>query len=350
MSSDTDNHIVISLTGEGYFGPKLRELGITVHSLGLNKRNFLIRLPKLFYILKNTHADVIQTWMYHADLIGGLASYLLGYRNIYWGIRNTEIPQSKFSTTYIVILVNAVLSHFIPKRIICNSKSGSEAHIKLGFKENKLRVVHNGYQNKSSRSNYKSQKIIRSKYGIPAGSQVCGTIGRCDILKGHKYLISSLSDVVYNSDCDLCFVFVGKGAEGLKIYLDPIKKEFGAKFSYFVKEHLDDVDEILSALDIFCLPSISEGFPNALAEAMLLGIPCVATNVGAVREMLGDVTEVVAPADTQALGRSISDLLKMNKEQKQQIGQRNRERILTFFDIETMKQSYHIVYQEDQSQ
>ncbi|MDA9153798.1 glycosyltransferase, partial [Planktomarina temperata] len=286
--------------------------------------------------------------MYHADFIGGVASYLIGYRNIYWGIRNSNIPQSKFSTTYLVIILNKVLSHFVPKKIICNSESGREAHIKLGFKESKLCVVHNGYKKKCLRNNDRLQQEMRSKYGIPTTAQVCGTIGRYDVLKGHKYLIASLSDVISKSDCELCVVFVGKGSRGLAVYLDSIKSKFGTKFSFILLEHVDDVDEVLSALDMFCLPSISEGFPNALAEAMLLGIPCVATNVGAVGAMLGDVSQVVAPADPLALGEALIELLKMNNKQKQQIGKRNRERILKMFDIATMKKNYYSIYSSDE--
>ncbi|MGE8636156.1 MAG: glycosyltransferase, partial [Achromobacter piechaudii] len=83
-------HTVVSLTDEGIYGERLRAAGVTVHALGMKRgRVSLGGFLALRRLIANSRADVVQTWMYHADLIGGLAARMAGVRAIAWGIRNS---------------------------------------------------------------------------------------------------------------------------------------------------------------------------------------------------------------------------------------------------------------------
>ena len=96
-STTEENHTVISLSSAGKYGSKLQALGVPIHTLNLNnKLSIFSGIFKLISLLnqKNRNSTIIQTWMYHSDLIGGLVARVLGHKNILWGIRRTVIHLS----------------------------------------------------------------------------------------------------------------------------------------------------------------------------------------------------------------------------------------------------------------
>ena len=113
--------VVLSLTTVGPVGEKIKDLGIPVYSLGMGKR---FRDAALFFklvkLVKKHDPDLVQTWMYHADLVGGLAAKIAGYNNVLWGIRNNnlELDAVRVSTIWTAKLC-AKLSSLFPNKIIC---------------------------------------------------------------------------------------------------------------------------------------------------------------------------------------------------------------------------------------
>ena len=140
-----NEHIVISLKQTGKYFSLLKNLGIKVYSLDLNYLSFykFIYLIKLLRILK---PDIAQTWLVHADLIGGIASRIAGVKNIIWNIRysNLEIRKAKL-TTILIIKLLAKLSYFIPKLIIIVSKKAKKVYEFEGYHKKKIKVIANGY-------------------------------------------------------------------------------------------------------------------------------------------------------------------------------------------------------------
>ena len=107
-------HVVISLTGMGKYGPIIERSGIPVHCLNMNKGLFgWLGLFKLGYLLRINKAAVVQTWMYHSDLIGGLIAWIVGIRNIYWGIRHSDLNEK--TTKWTTILVARLCAHISKK-------------------------------------------------------------------------------------------------------------------------------------------------------------------------------------------------------------------------------------------
>ena len=103
--SDTiQNHIVISMTGEGKYKLMLRNVGIDVYCLNMNNnRAYFKGFLKLLKLLRKLKPDIIQTWMYHADFFGGLAAKIAGIKKIFWNIRNSNLDKkSKFSTKLVL--------------------------------------------------------------------------------------------------------------------------------------------------------------------------------------------------------------------------------------------------------
>ena len=113
-------HTVISLTDSGIFGERLRVAGVEVHTVGMARGRFSLRgFMRLTRLIRSAEADVVQTWMYHADLIGGLAARYVGQRAVCWGIRNSGAYLEKSSASARLMLrLSARLSSRVPAAIV----------------------------------------------------------------------------------------------------------------------------------------------------------------------------------------------------------------------------------------
>ena len=108
-----------------------------MHALNARSLRYVPRvLWKLSRLIRASRPDVVQTWMYHADLIGGLAARLAGNRRVIWGIRCTNLPHAKMSTQFVVTLC-AFLSRYVPRVIVCCAQSARDVHVARGYAETK---------------------------------------------------------------------------------------------------------------------------------------------------------------------------------------------------------------------
>ena len=121
--------------------------------------------------------------MYHADLIGGIIAKLAGIKHIYWNIRHTTLEkgQSKKSTILVAKLC-ALLSRFIPKKIICCAHKAVEIHAELGYQKSKMVVIGNGYQLEQFAPNAYEGKKLRLELTL-AEQTILGMVGRFDAQK-----------------------------------------------------------------------------------------------------------------------------------------------------------------------
>src|SRR5882672_5649392 len=141
----TRNTAVVSLTALGVIGESLRAQGVRVHTLGMSSvLDTPITLWRLVRLVRQYQPRIVQTWMYHADLLGGLAARLAGSCAVVRGIRSTTLPQGPLSVMFWLIRLCAICSHVVPHRIICCAKSAKEVHIKLGYPAHKMTVIPNG--------------------------------------------------------------------------------------------------------------------------------------------------------------------------------------------------------------
>ena len=124
------------------------------------------RLPLLREWLEKEKPDIVQTWMYHADLFGGIACRLAGIKQVFWNVRNTQIPQKGLSVTLSVIKICAFLSKFIPKKVICCAQSALESHVNLGYRKEKMVVVPNGFETTNKVLSIKQVNDLKKKFNV----------------------------------------------------------------------------------------------------------------------------------------------------------------------------------------
>lgn len=351
IADKKNKHRVISLMGFGKYGPVLRDNNITVDTLNMQQGKFTFRgFYKLYKILKECKPSAVQTWMYHADLIGGVAARFVGIKNISWGIHHSNLTPGdcKKSTIYIAKLCG-YLSSFIPKNIICCADASAKVHSNIGYCQSKLKVIYNGYE--LDLFNDKKIKVshIKSEFNIPDSIILLGMVGRFHPFKDHENLIQALG-LLKAQSYDFKCLLVGQGITSDNKNLVNWLISNNVKDDVILAGARDDIPDIMNAIDIHLLSSSSEAFPNVLNEAMACGTPCVSTDVGDASLIIGSTGWVVSPKDSEELAKGIilaltvkdSDLNDWDLRKKQ-----SRARVERNFSIASMVKKYDKIWRDE---
>lgn len=345
-SGSNSEAVVISLTSLGVIGEYLRARGVSVHALGMSSpTGFFITLWRLVQLIRKYRPAIVQTWMYHADLIGGLAACLAGSCAIVWGVRCTTIPQGRLSITYWLVRLCAALSHLIPDRIICCADSAKAAHIKLRYAENKMIVIPNGYD--FSAFEYDEALRLKARIQLRINEQdvVIGVVGRFDPLKDFYNFVSA-SALVAERYKNVKFLMVGRGNEASNATLRGWIENVSLVDRFILVGQRTNVAHFLSAMDIFCLSSVNEAFPNVVVEAMAMKLPCVVTRAGDAAIILDDEDYVAPVKDSVALANVLLKMCHLGPVARRSIGERNAEKVRNRYSIDVIRQKYVEAYAE----
>jgi len=334
------SHIVIALTPAGDMGQRLREDRIDLIVFDF-KRAPLSEFLRLLSLMRKSRPDVVQTWMYHADLIGGLAAKLSGTRAIAWGIRHSNLPHDKTRVSVrIVARFCAWLSPWVPAAIVSCSEEAARVHKRLGYRGEKFVVIPNGFDLSRFAPNERARGSLREEWGIGEGQQLVGFVARWDPQKDHPNLLAALAQVA-RSRPDLRCALVGRGMDTGNEALSELVKMRGLQRNVILAGPREDVPTVMNALDLHVLSSMSEAFPNTVAEAMACGTPCVVTGVGDAALIVGDAGWVVPPRNPIALGDAIETaLVRIARDGRDTVAHRCRQRIEENFSLERMANAY----------
>ncbi|MGR3174885.1 MAG: glycosyltransferase [Candidatus Scalindua sp.] len=293
----------------GFFANKLVKEGIDVKILHISTSRNPLSIYKLYKLLKNRKFDIIHTHAYSAGTIGRISAFLAGVPVI---ISHNHSVYDYYNRYYHFV---EWLLCLITDKIICVSDIVKKfANETQRINAKKLITIHNGLDSEYTVSE-KRTSGLRKVLDIPADHSIICTIAHMEEHKGIKYLLESAS-LLLQSRNDISFLLVGEGAlkEELKILSTDLKIE---KNVIFTGER-SDIPEILSLTDIFVLPSLREGMPLSILEAMDCGKPIIATNVGGVPEIVKDGVNgiLVSPKDPEALYSAMNELLDDRKRQE----------------------------------
>ena len=338
------NQIVVSLTSIGEVGIQLQKDGIVVHAIGMRSAlNLPAAILRLVQLIRNENPDVIQTWMYHADLIGGIAARVAGKYPVIWCIRSTTIPQGILSFTYWLVRLCGLLSHLIPSKIICCANTAKSAHLQLFYPEKKIKVIPNGYDFKPLLEKISSSQESREKLSIKENEIIIGVVGRFDPLKDFYNFISAAA-IIASQRKGVKFLMVGRGNEWSNPTLRHWIEEAGLAELFLLVGQQTDVPYFLSAMNIFCLSSVQEAFPNVVVEAMAMELPCVVTRAGDAADILCDERFIVPVNNSKALADSLLKVCELSSHDRQIIGQSNAKRVRNKYKIEKISKEYFEAY------
>lgn len=340
-------HVVLSLMGPGKYGPLLENAGVSVYCLGMPKgRLSFFGLWRLWRLLRSERPDVVQTWMYHADLVGGIVARIAGIRRIFWGIRHSDLSLEKTRrSTMVVAKACALLSRWVPLGIICCAQKALEAHKALGYASHKMRVIPNGFDLNTFQPDTQARTRLRTEFGVAPELPLLGMVGRFDPQKDHVNLFRALA-VLKEGGHDFRCLLAGSGVDGSIALLTNMLKELGLQDEVLLLGPRTDIPAFMNALDVHVLSSCSEAFPNVLAEAMACGTPCVTTDVGDAAVIVGDAGWIVPPSNPRALADALGDALRSlrHPESWSRLQLKARQRIAENFQINTMVEKFNRVW------
>ncbi len=345
-----DQHEVVSLTDAEKYGSKLKALGISVTCLNMPRgRLTLSGIWRLLRQIKKVRPDVVQTWMYHADLLGGVLARLAGCRNIVWGIRHTSLDSKLTSRrTIAVARLCAHLSRFIPRQIACCAEKSYEAHVALGYSARRMRVVSNGYDQSLFCPDPDAGRNLRATLNLDVSETVIGFVARYEPIKDHASLLNALA-LLRERGRKLVCLLVGTDMDRENAELTEMIADLGMTDQVHLLGQRNDIPAVMNALDLHVMSSASEGFPNVLAEAMACGTPCVTTDVGDAAAILGGTGRVVQPRDSTALADAIVGLLAERGTSGWDARcDAARQHIVAHFSIEKMVSSYRNIWSDAQ--
>ncbi|NOZ51526.1 MAG: glycosyltransferase [Gammaproteobacteria bacterium] len=344
--ADHFNCHIISLSGEGTMGPLIRELGVPVTTLGMRGgRLSLSGLVKLRRVVREFQPDLIQGWMYHGNLGVNLARALApGCPSLVWNIRHSlyDLGNEKLMTQK-VIRLNKFFSTS-PDALLYNSQLSRKQHESFGFSSLNGRVIPNGIDVQKFCFSDEARKRVRLELSIPVDTQVVGHVARLHPMKDHPAFLRVAVKLALKYPT-LHFLLSGLGVSFESEILEQLVPA-QVRDRFHLLDERDDVSELMSAMDIFCLSSAwGEGFPNVIGEAMAAGVPCVATDVGDSAIVIGDVGVAVPLRDEEALAAGIESLLSMPREERRALSVRVRERIETSYTLTVIVEQYVALYE-----
>jgi glycosyltransferase involved in cell wall biosynthesis len=339
---------VFSLTTTGELGARIAELGIPVEALGMRPG---VPSPGRFFRLaarlRRLRPDLVHTWMYHADLLGGLAARCAGVRSIVWGIRNSTLdPVSTKWSTRAVVRLCGWLSPWLPTRILSCSEVAVGVHARLGYHSRKMSVIPNGFDLARFRPDFAARASVRADLGVGTDDPLIGVMGRFDPQKNHLGFVKAAA-LLRKSVPRVQFVLAGARVDPQNTALMDAVAAEGLGDVMHLLGLRQDMARLMAALDVLVLPSVyGEAFPNVVGEAMACGVPCVVTDVGDAGYIVGDTGAVVAPGDVQALVENIAALLSKDRRAYEQLSLAARNRVLTHFEIGRVVGRYEELYEQ----
>ena len=335
-------HTVVSMLDEGIYGLQLRECGATVHTLGMARGRLTLRgLRRLYRIVRQAKPDVVQTWMYHADLVGGVVARLAGVRAVVWGIRHTNLdPEFSSFRSRAVASLCVHLSGRVPAAIACNAREAARVHQALGYRADRFAVIPNGYDLGMFSPDKAGRHRVREEWGIGPREMLLGMVARWDPQKDHTNLLRALGLLAGRGMAFRC-ALVGSGMAADNRSLSDLIRKMGLQDRVILGGPRDDIPALMNALDLHVLSSANEAFPNVVAEAMACGTPCVVTDVGDASVIVGDTGWVASPRNAPELAERIQDAFEaLAGVGHELISERCRARIVEKFSLQKMVDAY----------
>ncbi len=325
-----------ALIRDGWLGAALRTRGVPVTMLQYRPKRFFPTLRDLVGLIREKQVALLHTHEFFMNTLGLMASRLTGVplvatvhgKNYYTDRFRRRVAYRLVGRCgQQVVTVSEDLKHFLAERV--------------GIPSDRIRLVPNGIPVDEDPSKERVS-LLRKSLSLDHHSKVVGSVGRLDPVKGHRYLIEGAVHVVRRCP-RVVFLIVGGGT---------LLEELQAKARLLAVDshirflgHREDVRDILAICDVFVLPSLSEGTPLALLEAMAAGVPPVATRVGGVSGVAedGKTGLLVPPADSQTLAESIVRLLE-DRTLAKRMGQSAQEVVAGRFSLTRMVHAYQEIY------
>lgn len=346
--------IVLKQTGTGNtIGTQMIAAGIPM--LALEQKGSLMSpaaLRRLHVELQAFAPDVISGWLYHCCLLAtALAGMLARRPAVVWHFRCSTFSSLRHTPVrFLTQRMLRVLAPLTAPVMVSNSRVAVADHAALGFdaRPERWHIIHNGIDTRHYRPDPHDRQAVRRELGIAANALVVGCVGRLVPEKSYDTMLQAMAAVLRMLPAEtaarLHFVGMGQGVSAANPAFNALMPPGLPADRLHLLDKRADVARLLRALDIYVLSSVSEAFPNSLAEAMASGLACVSTAVGECPEVLALPDCIVPAGDAERLASRIAALAATDEGQRRAIGDGNRQRIMERFTLAHMVERFDAVF------
>jgi glycosyltransferase involved in cell wall biosynthesis len=338
---------VISLSAEVPLAGDIRKLGIEVDVVEApaSVTGAWSTLTGVTRLLRRAKPDLVQTWLYHADLVGGLTARRLGVP-VLWNVQSSTLdPSGIRARTLRVVKACALVSRFVPRAIVSCSHVAVGIHQDIGYRAT-FRVIPNGTDLDIFRPDADARREMRAEFGLDDSTPVIGMVARFHPMKDHPNFLAAAAKLAATHP-HVRFLLCGLDLDPSNKLLANLIRDYQLERHVVLMGMRRDVSRVLNAFDIHSLSSAyGEGFPNVLGEAMATGLPCVVTTIGDSALIVGETGVSVPPRDPEALAAGWRTLLDLPPEAFQRLRVSARERIAAQFSLAASVAQYEALYEE----
>jgi len=301
---------------------------------------------RLWRVLDQLGPSVIYSWLPVANVLAGL--YRLRHRSsrVVWSLRAGAADFSAYDWMHGLAHRCEQLCSRLPDRIIANAEAGRADALARGYPAHLLTVVPNGIDTQRFRPDAEAGRRLRAELGIAPDAPVVGQVARFDPMKDHPTALAAAARCCA-TDRRTRLLLVGDGDRNYMAVVRSRVAELGLGQNVLWLGTRTDMAAVYGACDLLVLSSrFGEGFPNVIGEAMACGVPCVATESGDTRRIIGDTGEVVPAGDAEALAAAWQRLLARRAAQGEALSSACRRRIVDQFSVESMVEATEAVLSE----
>lgn len=296
-----------------------------------------LAIYELIRIIKHYEIDILLCHGFKANTLGRLATAIAGIPMIAvsrgWTAENRKIRFYEF--------VDKTFLHFA-NHIVAVSDGQKKKLLALKLPDSKVTVIHNAIDVNAAKGTAKSS--IRKLLGAAENTVLVASAGRLSPEKDYMTLVEAARLVVTNNQ-NIMFCVFGEGA--CRSELEAKIKEYNLENHFYLPGFRRDLLAVLSEIDLFVLPSLTEGLPNVILEAYAESIPVVATNVGGNPEIISseDMGVLLEPGDTHGLAEVIVNLAS-NSDKRKDMGKKGLKVICDCFDYGSQTEKYIHLFDE----
>jgi glycosyltransferase involved in cell wall biosynthesis len=338
-------HVILSLAPRVGLSEVFEEGGVKVVHLNLGKfANPFAVAKKISILVEEIRPTIIQSWLYHANLVAALVVRKMTSSQVplLWGIRSGYFGfKLQAARTALVIFASKFLTH-LPKRIVINSLVSLEQHVRIGYPRDLMHYLPNGFDAERFSPNPVTRNTMRDRLGFAPDDVVVEICGRDDFTKDYPTFIRAFARAARENP-RLKALLIGRGVDTSEQILEEISR-LGIKERVVIVGYAEKTEEYYVAADFGCSSSVSEGFPNVVAEAMLCGLPMVVTDVGMSKELVVPYGHVVPPGDADGLGDALIKMGSLPLDARVDLGLMGRKHIADTYSISSVIRQFEELY------
>ena len=337
---------VCCLSAEGHLAAELNRHGIPVETLPLrgltlpyNVITVIRHFARLVKFIQSEGPHIVHGVLFHAYILGTFAAKMARAPVVIASRRGLgHFKSGKPHYLFLEWIANRMTdlivanSEAVKQNVVCQEK----------VKPSKIRVVYNGID--PTLFDIPPDPVLKASLGIPERARVVGIVANLIHYKGHRFFLQSCQEVKRKIP-DVRFLLIGDGP--LRAELQGLANDLDLEGEVLFLGTRSNISQLLSLMDIIVLPSLEEGFPNAVLEAMAAAKPVVASNVGGIPEAVvhGETGLLVPPENPGALAEAMIQLLHDPKS-AMKMGNAGRNRVMQQFGLNRMINEMEHIYEE----